>query len=200
MSSAHTNYCYKLMNWRAEMDFEKYQNSCETTAVYPDHGAGNVIYPVLELVGETGEVAEKLLHLVPGEHQDDVLCIALRLIQRVGRIAEGLKKAIRDDDMIITSERRDAILGSVFQLSRHTSVIAKDVLAGNQPFELARTWEVMNLRFSDGIGDELGDCLYSIASLSSELNLELQKIACNNTEKLLSRMERGVIQGEGDNR
>ena len=182
------------------MNFNEYQNSCETTAIYPDHGKGNPIYPILELAGETGEVAEKLLCLVAKERQDDVLCIALRLIQRVGRIAEGLKKAIRDDGMIITSDRRDAILGSVFQLSRHASVIAKDVLAGGKPFELTSTWEAMNLRFSDGIGEELGDCLYPIASLASELNLDLQKIAGNNVENLASRMERGVLMGDGDNR
>jgi NTP pyrophosphatase (non-canonical NTP hydrolase) len=182
------------------MKFDQYQNSCETTAIYPDHGKGNPIYPILELAGETGEVAEKLLHLVAKENQDDVLCIALRLILRVGRIAEGLKKAMRDDDMIITNDRRDAILGSVFQLSRHSSVIAKDVLAGSMPFELAPTWENMNLRFSDGIGEELGDCLYPIASLASELNLDLQKIATNNVADLADRMERCVIMGDGDNR
>ena len=182
------------------MNFNEFQNSCETTAIYPDHGTGNPIYPILELAGETGEVAEKLLHLVAKEAQGDVLCIALRLILRVGRIAEQLKKAMRDDDMIITSNRKDAILGSIFQLSKQTSVIAKDVLSGSQPFELAPTWENMNLRFSDGIGEELGDCLYPLASIATELNLDLQKIAGNNVENLASRMELGVLMGDGDNR
>ncbi len=41
------------------MDFNEYQKKAEETAVYPNKGK-NFIYPVLGLVGESGEVAEKI--------------------------------------------------------------------------------------------------------------------------------------------
>lgn len=47
---------------------------------------------------------------------------------------------------------------------------------------------------------ELGDVLWYIAQIASELNLSLDDIAQLNIEKLSSRLERGKIGGEGDNR
>jgi len=109
------------------MTFEEYQKQCETTAVYPDKGK-NFIYPTLGLVGEAGEVAEKI------------------------------KKVLRDNAGVMDNERRE--------------VIKK----------------------------ELGDVLWYLAQLSTELGLSLGEVASANVEKLSSRKERGVVNGDGDNR
>ena len=50
------------------------------------------------------------------------------------------------------------------------------------------------------IEKELGDVLWYISQIATELNLSLDNIARNNLEKLLSRAERGVLHGSGDNR
>ncbi|KXK13141.1 MAG: MazG nucleotide pyrophosphohydrolase [Chloroflexi bacterium OLB14] len=47
---------------------------------------------------------------------------------------------------------------------------------------------------------ELGDVLWYIAQVCSELNLSLDEVAQANIEKLLDRQARGKIQGDGDNR
>jgi NTP pyrophosphatase (non-canonical NTP hydrolase) len=47
---------------------------------------------------------------------------------------------------------------------------------------------------------ELGDVLWYLAQVSSELGLSLDEIAEHNIAKLLDRQARGTIQGEGDNR
>jgi NTP pyrophosphatase (non-canonical NTP hydrolase) len=47
---------------------------------------------------------------------------------------------------------------------------------------------------------ELGDVLWYVAQLASELELELEEIARGNLEKLLSRQRRGVLSGSGDDR
>ena len=41
------------------MDFDKYQKEARKTAIYPNKDK-NFIYPTLGLVGESGEVAEKI--------------------------------------------------------------------------------------------------------------------------------------------
>ena len=41
------------------MEFDSYQIKARKTAIYPDLGSNN-IYPTLGLVGEAGEVAEKV--------------------------------------------------------------------------------------------------------------------------------------------
>ncbi|PJA86899.1 MAG: hypothetical protein CO141_02325 [Candidatus Moranbacteria bacterium CG_4_9_14_3_um_filter_42_9] len=50
------------------------------------------------------------------------------------------------------------------------------------------------------IKKELGDVLWYVSQLASELGLSLDDIAEKNIEKLYSRLERGKLQGSGDNR
>ena len=68
------------------MEFNEYQKKSWETALYPDAGH-NLIYPVLGLGGETGEVLEKI------------------------------KKIIRDENSQITNEKKEELekeLGDVF--------------------------------------------------------------------------------------
>ena len=47
---------------------------------------------------------------------------------------------------------------------------------------------------------ELGDVLWYIAQVATELDLSMDEIAEYNIAKLYDRLERGRIQGDGDNR
>jgi len=47
---------------------------------------------------------------------------------------------------------------------------------------------------------ELGDVLWYVAQVATELGLSLDEIAEYNIAKLYDRLERGKIKGEGDNR
>ncbi len=47
---------------------------------------------------------------------------------------------------------------------------------------------------------ELGDVLWYVSQLSSELGFDLHDIAQENLNKLSSRAKRGMISGEGDSR
>jgi NTP pyrophosphatase (non-canonical NTP hydrolase) len=47
---------------------------------------------------------------------------------------------------------------------------------------------------------ELGDVLWYVAQLASELGLDLERVAEANLEKLASRAARNVIAGSGDDR
>jgi NTP pyrophosphatase (non-canonical NTP hydrolase) len=89
---------------------------------------------------------------------DDMTYPALGLCGEAGEVAEKIKKTIRDDDGVLSEERRDA---------------------------LAR---------------ELGDVLWYTAQLATEAGLDLEQIAQDNLDKLLSRQERGVLRGSGDDR
>lgn len=108
-------------------DFDNYQESCKKTAVYPNIGK-NFTYPTIGLMGEAGEVANKV------------------------------KKLIRDDNSKISKEK------------------------------------------SDDIAHEIGDMMWYIAQLSTELNLKLSDIVQMNLEKLASREKRDQLHGSGDNR
>lgn len=109
------------------MTFEEYQIASRKTATYAGKDMG-FYYPVLGLMGEAGEVAEKF------------------------------KKLWRDH--------------------------------GNILDEAAKV----------EIGKELGDVLWYIAQISSEIGVSLEEVARLNIEKIQSRFARGAIHGDGDNR
>ena len=50
------------------------------------------------------------------------------------------------------------------------------------------------------VEDELGDVLWYIANLATDLGLSLDNLAAKNLVKLHDRQNRNVIQGEGDDR
>ena len=109
------------------MDFKTYQKKARETALYPNLNS-NYVYPTLGLVGEAGEVAEKI------------------------------KKVIRDKNGIFDKESKL------------------------------------------GIKKELGDVLWHLSNLCTELNFNLEDVALQNLEKLKLRAARGKISGSGDNR
>lgn len=52
----------------------------------------------------------------------------------------------------------------------------------------------------EALKGELGDVLWYLAQIATELDLTLEEVASHNLEKLFSRLERGKIKGEGDYR
>ena len=52
----------------------------------------------------------------------------------------------------------------------------------------------------EAIADEVGDCLWYIAALCRDLNVDMQDVAINNLKKLRDRQRRGKIAGSGDTR
>lgn len=52
----------------------------------------------------------------------------------------------------------------------------------------------------EALKQELGDVLWYLAQICTELDLTLEEVAEANLVKLFSRKARGAIQGEGDQR
>lgn len=59
---------------------------------------------------------------------------------------------------------------------------------------------ILTLKMRETLIDELGDVLWYIAAIATELNCPLENIAKNNIIKLYKRLEENKISGEGDNR
>ena len=108
------------------MEFSEYQKRAKETATYPERH--RLVYPVIGLGGEAGEVLNKL------------------------------QKLMRDKGMELTEEDRR------------------------------------------GLALELGDVLWYVSAVASDLGFDLEEVASLNIAKLKSRMDRGVVGGSGDNR
>lgn len=52
----------------------------------------------------------------------------------------------------------------------------------------------------ESLAYEIGDILWQTAGIAKALGFSLDEIAMMNLNKLASRKERGVIDGNGDNR
>src|SRR5215211_8166036 len=58
----------------------------------------------------------------------------------------------------------------------------------------------INAETREALKAELGDVLWYMAQVATELNLTLDEIAEHSGGKLYDRLERGTIRGDGDNR
>ena len=59
---------------------------------------------------------------------------------------------------------------------------------------------VFDFDSKEAIKLELGDVLWYVSQLSSELGYDLNEVAEANLNKLINRSKRGQISGDGDNR
>ena len=61
-------------------------------------------------------------------------------------------------------------------------------------------YRVAHLDFTIELAKEISDIQWFVAGMSATIGYELNKIGNINLEKLASRKQRGVIDGNGDNR
>jgi len=59
---------------------------------------------------------------------------------------------------------------------------------------------IVNAEKKEELLKELGDVLWYLSQIATELKLSLDAVASFNIHKLMSRKERGKISGSGDNR
>ena len=77
------------------------------------------------------------------------------------------------------------VIEKIKKLLRNDEVLTADQISPDKKTELEK---------------EMGDVIWYLAQLTTELGLELDVIAERNIEKITSRMDRGVLHGEGDER
>ena len=61
-------------------------------------------------------------------------------------------------------------------------------------------WTAKNAQFRKDLSAELGDVMWMAAELCTIYGLDMGKVMAENIAKLTDRRERGVIDGNGDNR
>jgi NTP pyrophosphatase (non-canonical NTP hydrolase) len=103
------------------------------------------------------------------------------------------------DSTSTTATYPDLGTGSLFALSYCTLGLAGEAgEVANKVKKMLRDGDSPAKR-AELVG-EIGDCLWYISQLCSELKLSMSDVAAKNIDKLSDRKKRGVIGGNGDNR
>lgn len=97
------------------------------------------------------------------------------------------------------------ILNLVGEVGELASKVAKAIRKENATIEQCMELRVPSDRPNDdeleeAMQKEAGDILWQLAGLCSIMGWDLDVIAQQNLDKLASRQQRGVIDGNGDNR
>lgn len=66
--------------------------------------------------------------------------------------------------------------------------------------EKVKRWMRSGNLDKDGIIKEMGDVLWYLSALATDLDVSLEEVAHKNIEKLEDRSRRGVLTGNGDDR
>lgn len=80
-----------------QLSLKDYQSMAMSTAIYPNKGKGNIIYPTLGLVGEAGEVANVV------------------------------KKIDRDDGGVLTPQRKEQLLLELSDVLWYAAALATEL-------------------------------------------------------------------------
>jgi len=94
------------------LNFDEYQAGAKKTAIYNQDA--RVLYPSLGLTGEVGEVLEKMVH-------------SIMLAVHGGKLANQVKKIIRDDDCECDTPRKEEIGKEIGGVLWYCAAVASDL-------------------------------------------------------------------------
>lgn len=155
---------------KKELTCAEYQDRAMETCM---PSCENVAYMLNNLIGEVGEVCEKIVQNIEHKLPENIIVQHLKIFVQISKFYGMTSKKIRkqtDDALKFCADDLQAAMLSLTD---------------------------SNL---DEINKELGDILWQLSGMCSVLGYDLEDVAITNLEKLASRKERGKIDGDGDNR
>lgn len=155
------------------MELNEYQKQAMQTCLPSCENVGYMLHNLIGEVGETAEKIENVASLSTINGGENFLLRDLKIIKHVCQHYGKTAKKIRTDENEMYRDAVDDLNAYVYNASYDES---------------------------QEIEKELGDVLWQLSGLCNVLGYTLEDVAKQNLKKLSSRMERGVIDGNGDNR
>jgi hypothetical protein len=182
-----------------------FSERAHSTAVYP--GAGEVLdYPLLGWIGETGELLDKLLNANAEADQDhDLVRYCFDSAVVLGRVAERLKKVLRDKGGKVDDEERGLIIGHLRTLADIAASAAQFADEADDEnlingVDLINGYKAADDETKAAIHKEVGDPHWYSNEAAIAMGMTLEEIFNMMLRKLASRAQRGTLHGSGDNR
>lgn len=197
------------------MNIEEYQSSSMETAVYKNIGE-NPFYPMKGLIGEFGELVEKVKKIERDDNSiltDDKktqlikeagdvlwylssLCgeLKIRLVNLIPLDVNSFDDLKIFMDIIQFNQDRNDINGIIFRMSHNIGTLAS-LLVG-----LDAKANLFNNDIFEEMQLHLTNIILLLYSFCEFFNIKLSHVAQINIDKLKDRHKRGVVSGSGDNR
>lgn len=192
------------------MSFTSYQQEAMKTALYPNIG-NNILYPMLGLMGEAGEVSGKISKILRDDNGTLTPDRRLELKDELGDIVWFIAAVCQEANLD---------MGALYLLAQSSSIDlektwkAKDDTLFKLNFKLFQQVSHMSMLVEQSIYTPPKENVDLLAPLATDMvllladmidmctacSLNIEEVAQRNLEKLASRQERGVIQGSGDTR
>lgn len=121
----------------------------------------------------------------------------LNLVGEVGEFASKMAKAIRKKQVYIGDNCMERDVKDCHGVTTSLKVSTNDL---NVAPILTKEGESKMFEFCEELKKEAGDILWQLSGLCFTMGWTFEEVAEMNLEKLASRQQRGVIDGNGDNR
>lgn len=193
------------------MNLKEYQNAARNTAIYLKVKNSKMIYPALGLVGECGEVAEKIKKMIRDDDGEVTPERRGAVKKELGDIMWYVANVCCDIDEDMETIYRNIFVTDAIEIRNiSTSILPRLVLRMNRyslsVATLLEQWHYVfhgcgkeRDRFAD-IYQPLSRVIGCVKEIAFRFGFTLEDICTSNIEKLLSRKARGKIGGSGDNR
>jgi NTP pyrophosphatase (non-canonical NTP hydrolase) len=190
------------------VDLSEYQKKARSTAIYTDIENSRMIYPALGIIGECGEVSDKIKKLIRDNNwnmtDNRKSAIGKELGDCCWYLANICCETCLDLSMIyemrgayIIHKVRTLMLPQlVLHMNQHAIAVANALQEwyykfGGRPNERDRFIE---------IPDHLSHIISCVEEIGRRCDFTLEAICVANIENLTGRKERGTLKGNGDDR
>lgn len=190
------------------MNLSEYQEKARSTAVYTDIENISPLYPTLGLIGECGEVAEKIKKLFRDDGGNITAERAIAVSKELGDCCWYLANICCDADIeleIMNTMKKSSdvhMLHSlelprlVLYLNRHANLVAEIL----EQWHISGTLHPITSNKFISFTQFLSRIIACIDEIASRFEFTLEQIYTDNIDKLFSRQKRGTLHGDGDTR
>lgn len=187
------------------MNINEYKTEARKTAIYLTDRRNSVIYPLLGLIGETGEIAGKIKKMMRDDHHvmsekyvDDIRAEIGDCAWYVANLCDdlGISMTMKSTpghvwpSNGVTPSCVERLTEILVSIQIYIACLAQRIHA-NPNNDTDRKKAMQNF------ADTILVCLCEIARLH---NMEFGDVLDYNIEKLKSRQSRGTLRGSGDER
>lgn len=190
------------------MNLFKFQQQAAALAMYPKDDGIPLVYLSLGIIGECGEVAEKIKKLIRDDNwnmtknrEED---IAKELGDCIWYVANICSETNHELSMIYSmrgSAIQQLIRNFEFpELILHMNIHAVKVATSLQNWYYRNNGRISERNTYIEIPNHLSNVIACIEEIAHRCGFALEDICDKNIDKLLSRKKRGKLSGSGDNR